>query len=94
MSERITLCMNVLEVQRRHWKRVSVTVTAWGFVVMEKSHSLRLRGKVYKTVVKRAMVYGAETWAVNKVWEKKLDVLEMRMLRRAVLQRWTCRTRN
>ena len=27
------------------------------------------------------MVYGAETWAVKKAQEKKLDVAEMRMLR-------------
>ena len=27
------------------------------------------------------MVYGAETWAVQKAHEKKLDVAEMRMLR-------------
>ena len=28
------------------------------------------------------MMYGAETWAVKKTQEKKLDVAEMRMLRR------------
>ena len=38
------------------------------------------RGKVYKTVVRPAMMYGAETWAVKKAHEKKLDVAEMRML--------------
>ena len=43
--------------------------------------SLRVKGKVYKTVVRPAMVYGAETWEVKKAHEKKLDVAEMRMLR-------------
>ena len=43
--------------------------------------SLRVKGKVYKTVVRPAMMYGAETWAVKKAQEKKLDVAEMRMLR-------------
>ena len=33
------------------------------------------------TVVRPAMMYGAETWAVKKTQEKKLDVAEMRMLR-------------
>ena len=32
-------------------------------------------------VVRPAMMYGAETWAVKKAQEKKLDVAEMRMLR-------------
>ena len=41
----------------------------------------RVKGKVYKTVVRPAMMYGAETWAVKKTQEKKLDVAEMRMLR-------------
>ena len=39
------------------------------------------QGDVYKTVVRPAMVYGAETWAVKKAQEKKLDMAEMRMLR-------------
>ncbi len=42
---------------------------------------MRVKGKVYKTVVRPAMMYGAETWAVKKAHEKKLDVAEMRMLR-------------
>ena len=40
-----------------------------------------VKGKVYKTVVRPTMIYGAETWAVKKAQEKKLDVAEMRMLR-------------
>ena len=42
---------------------------------------IRYKGKVYKTVVRPAMMYGAETRAVKKAQEKKLDVAEMRMLR-------------
>ena len=45
------------------------------------TESLRVMGKVYKTVVRPAMMYSAETWAVKKAQEKKLDVAEMRMLR-------------
>ena len=32
--------------------------------------SLRVKGKVYKTVVRPAMMYGAETWAVKKAREE------------------------
>ena len=39
-----------------------------------------VKGKVYKTIVRPAMMYGAETWAVNKAQEKKLNVVEMRLL--------------
>ena len=39
------------------------------------------QGEVYKTVVRPAMMYGAQTWRVKKAQEKKLDVAEMRMLR-------------
>ena len=39
------------------------------------------QGEVYKTFVRPAVMYGAETWAVKKAQEKKLDVAEMRMLR-------------
>ena len=39
---------------------------------------------MYKTVIRSAMMYGAETWAAKTVQKKKLDVAEMRMLR------WMC----
>ena len=38
---------------------------------------MRVKGKVYKTVLSPVMMYGAETWAVKKAQEKKLDVAEM-----------------
>ena len=41
---------------------------------------MRVKGKVYKTVVRPAMMCNAETWPVKKAHEKKLDVAEMRIL--------------
>ena len=58
----------------QNWKRVSG-------ILCDRRIRLRVKGEVYKTVVRRAMMYGAETWAVKKAQEKKLDVAEMRMLR-------------
>ena len=57
----------------QNWKRVSG-------ILCDRRISLRVKGKVYKTVVRPAMMYGADTWAVKKAQEKKLDVAEMRML--------------
>ena len=50
-------------------------------IMCDRRIYLWVNGKVYKTVVTSAMVYGAETWAVKKAQEKKLDVAEMMMLR-------------
>ena len=58
----------------KKWKRISG-------IMCDRRISLRVKGKVYKTVVRPAMMYGAETCAVKKGQEKKLDVAEMRMLR-------------
>ena len=44
---------------------------------------VKIKGKVYKTIVRPAMVYVAETWAVKKAHEK-MEVAEMKMLR------WMC----
>ena len=57
----------------KNWKRVSG-------ILCDRRISFGVKGKVYKTVVRPAMMYGADTWAVNKAQEKKLDVAEMRML--------------
>ena len=43
-----------------------------------------IRRKVFRTVVRPTLVYGAETLALKKGLDKKLDVAEMRMLR------WMC----
>ena len=48
---------------------------------MRPKNKFESQGEVYKTVVRPAMVYGAETWAVKKAQEKKWDVADMRMLR-------------
>ena len=45
---------------------------------------VKLKGNVYKTVVRPALLYGAETWATTKGQEARLEVNEMRMLR------WMC----
>ena len=50
-------------------------------ILCDRRISLRVKDKVYKTVARPAMMYGAETWSVKKALEKKLDVAEMRMLR-------------
>ena len=57
-----------------YWKRVSG-------ILCDRRISLRVKGKVCKTVVRPAMMYGADKWATKKAQEKKLDVAEMRMLR-------------
>ena len=57
-----------------NWKRVSG-------ILCDRRISLIVKGKVYKTVVRPGMMYGAETWAMKKAQEKKLDVAELRMLR-------------
>ena len=48
----------------KNWKRISG-------ILCDRRISLRVKGKVYKTVVRPAMMYGAETWAVKKAHEKK-----------------------
>ena len=58
----------------KNWKGVSG-------ILCDRRISLIVKGKVYTMVVRPAMMYGAETWAVKKAQEKKLDVAEMRMLR-------------
>ena len=45
---------------------------------------MKLKGKVYKTVVRPALLYGADTWATTRGQEARLEVNEMRMLR------WMC----
>ena len=61
----------------RNWKRCSG-------VLCDRRMPVKLKGKVYKTVVRPALLYGAETWATTRGQEARLEVNAMRMLR------WMC----
>ena len=56
------------------WRRVSG-------VICDKRLPARLKGKVYSSVVRPAMVYGLETVAVTKKQVEEMEVAEMKMLR-------------
>lgn len=47
----------------------------------DKKVSCKMKGKLYKMVVRPVLTYASETWAVTMSQERKLDVAEMRMLR-------------
>ena len=53
-------------------------------VLCDKRINIKLKSKMYKTVVRPAMLHGAETWGTRKAHDRKLDVNEMKMLR------WMC----
>ena len=54
-------------------------------VLCDRRMNMKIKGKVYRTVVRPALMYGAETsWALKKAQEKKMEVAEKRMLR------WMC----
>ena len=61
----------------KNWRKVSG-------VLCDRRISVKIKGRVYKMVVRPAMMYGAETWPLKKRQEKKLEAGEMKMLR------WMC----
>ena len=50
-------------------------------VLCDRRMPVKLKGKVYKTVVRPALLYDAETRATTRGQEARLDVNEIRMLR-------------
>ena len=59
---------------------VSEMFKAAGEVV--KITSMEVRGKLYSACVRSCMIYGSETWALTVESQKRLDRVEMQMLRR------------
>ena len=60
------------------------------------SNSISRRTKVglYKTLVKPVLMYGCETWKMNKSDENKINVFQSRCLRRIFKIRWQERITN
>ena len=65
---------NRVKVAWAKWREVSG-------VMCDKKMPIKLKDNIYKTIVKPAMIYGSECWAVKKNDIQKLHTTEMRMLR-------------
>ena len=50
-------------------------------VMCDRKVSGTVKGQLYKTMVRPAMMYGIETLAVTKAQERKMQVAEMKMLK-------------
>ncbi|XP_063603267.1 uncharacterized protein LOC134779196 [Penaeus indicus] len=64
-------------------KRIQAGWGAWKItgVMCDKNVPEKVKGRLYKTLVRPAMMYGMETVAVTKVQEERMQVAEMKMLR-------------
>ena len=66
-----------VQARWNRWRRVSG-------VICDKRLPARVKGKVYSSVVRPAIVYGLETVAVTKKQVEEMEVAEMKMLRFAM----------
>ena len=66
-----------VQAGRNGWRRVSG-------VICDRRLPVRVKGKVYSSVVRPAMVYGLETVAITKKQVEEMEVAEMKMLRFAM----------
>ena len=65
-------------------KRVQARWNGWrkvSGVICDRRLPARVKGKVYSSVVRPAMVYGLETMAVTKKQVEEMEVAEIKMLR-------------
>ncbi|KAI5086421.1 hypothetical protein C0J45_24008, partial [Silurus meridionalis] len=74
-----------VECVREVKKRVQAGWSGWrrviAGVICDRRVSVRVKGKVYRTVVRPEMLYGLETVALSKRQEVELEVAELKMLR-------------
>ncbi|KAK3569376.1 hypothetical protein QTP86_026882 [Hemibagrus guttatus] len=72
------------ECEKEVKKRVQAGWNGWRKVLgvlCDQKISARIKGKVYRTVVRAAMLYGLETVSLRKRQESELEVAELKMLR-------------
>ena len=66
-----------IRVGRQKWRK------AFG-VLCDTKIPFRLKGRVYRMVIRPILLYGAERWSIKKIQVQRLMVAEMRMIR------WMC----
>ena len=74
-------------VEREVKKRIQAGWSKWrkvSGIICDRKLSTRVKGKVYNTAVRPAMLYGMETVALTRRQEVELEVAELRMLRFAM----------
>jgi len=67
--------------------RIKVGWQKWKYasgVLCDKRMPVKLKDKVYRTVVRPVVMYGSECWPLKKTQVQRLMVVEMRMIR------WMC----
>ena len=78
-------------------KRIQAGWAAWRRitgVMCDRHVPGKVKGRMFKTMFRPAMLYGMEAVAVTKAQEKKMEVAEMRMLRFSVGKTRMDRVRN
>ena len=69
-----TDCKNRVRLAWNKWREVTG-------VICDKKVPIKLKHKIYKTVIRPTMTYGAECWTMKKKDEMLMNKTEMRMLR-------------
>ena len=75
------------DCEREVQKKVQAKWNGWRRVlgvIYDRSLPARVKGKLYSSVVRPAMVYGLETVAFTKKQVKEMEVAKMKMLRFAI----------
>ena len=67
-------CKNRVRLSWNKWRETTG-------VICDKKVPVKLKAKIYQTVIKPTMLYGAECWAMRKKEEHLINNTEMRMLR-------------
>ena len=69
-----TDCKNRVRLAWNKWREVTG-------VICDKKVPVKLKHKIYRTVIRPTMTYGADCWTMKKEDEKLMNKTEMRMLR-------------
>ena len=84
----------IFQARVLEWDAIAFSVTNLDSILKSRNITLPKKIRLVKAIVFPVVMYGCESWTINKAEHGRIDVFELRCYRRLLRVPWTARRSN